>query len=60
MKYLKRTSFDLIDYDAFMAGETKVIHSMLTQGDLFAVGWVRVLSLIAHWVGKTKNSPIRG
>ena len=54
-KYIKRTSFDALEYEAFVAGETKVICLMLAQGDANGLGRLRVLTLIAHWYGRTKN-----
>ena len=54
-KYLKRTSFDLLDYEGFVAGESRIIHTLLTQGNSDAVGRTKVLTLIAHWYGKTRN-----
>ena len=54
-KYLKRTSLDPMDFESFVAGESKIIHAMLTQGDSNGIGRLRVLMMIAHWQGKVRN-----
>ena len=57
-KYMKRTTFDNIEFDAFVAGETRIIHSMLVRGDRGGIGRLKVLSLVAHWYGKSRNWPL--
>ena len=58
---MKRVSFDNMDFESFVAGETKIVHSMLMSGDESAVGWLRVLTLVAHWLCKTRHWPtVRG
>ena len=54
-KYIKRTSFVLLDYKGFIAGESKVIYFMLARGDANGIGRLRVMTLIAHWFTKTRN-----
>ena len=57
-KYIKCTSFDTMEYEAFIAGESRIIYTMLNQGDSNGVGRLRVLTLITHWYGRTKNWPM--
>ena len=57
-KYTKRTSFDNLEFEAFVAGEAKIIYSMMHGDDnsnKLAIGRLRVLTLISHWQCKTKN-----
>ena len=55
--YAKWVGFDQLEFDAFVAGESKIIHSMLCNDDSQsqALGRVRVLTLVAHWVCRMKN-----
>ena len=57
-KYAKRTTFDAMEFDAFVAGEAKIIYSMMMKGDHNAQGRLRILVLISHWYCKTKNWPV--
>ena len=56
-KYIKRTSFDSMEFEAFVAGETKILYNMLLGGDPDVRGRLRVLTQVAHWMGKIKNWP---
>ena len=56
-KYAKRSTFDNLEFDAFVAGETKIIGNLLASGEP-AVGRIKVLSLVAHWMCRTKNWPV--
>ena len=57
-KYMKRTSFDTLEFEGFVAGETKVVYNMLMKGEnLRRLGRLRVLILIAHWLCRSKNWP---
>ena len=57
-KYTKRTTFDMLEFEAFVAGETKIIHSLLVQRKLESVGRLKVLMMISHWLCKSKNWPM--
>ena len=61
-KYVKKTTFDTLEFEQFVAGETRIIYSMLQKKDAArAAGRLRVLVLIAHWFCRSKNWPqIRG
>ena len=52
---MKRSSFDSLEFEAFVAGETRIIHNMLSKEDYSGVGHLTVLTLISHWYGKTKK-----
>ena len=47
--YMKRTSFDNMDFEAYVAGEVKIIYSILQRDVNEALGRMRVLMLMAHW-----------
>ena len=57
-KYAKRTTFDNLEFEAFVAGETKIIHAIVGAGDPNGMGRLRVLTLISHWMCKVKNWPV--
>ena len=57
-KYFKRASFDQLEFEAFVAGESRILYTMVADGDPDVVGRLRVLTLVAHWMGKTKNWPL--
>ena len=57
-KYFKRASFDQLEFDAFVAGESRILYTMVTNRDPEVVGRLRVLTLVSHWMGKTKNWPL--
>ena len=52
-KYCKRTSFDQLDFEAFVAGETHTI--LQTQDYRTAVGRLGFLSKIAHWQCRSRD-----
>ena len=54
-KYMRRSTFDNLDFEGFVAGETKIIYSMLMNSDQNGIGRLRVLMLISHWYGKTRQ-----
>ena len=57
-KYAKKVSFDQMDYDLFVAGETRIIFSMLHKDEVErqrGMGRLRLLVLMAHWFTKCKN-----
>ena len=55
-KYAKRTSFDNLKFDAFVARETRTI--LLMKEMNLVLGRLRVLSQIAHWQCTSKNWPL--
>ena len=58
-KYCKRTVFDQLEFDAFVAGETRIIASM-TDGAQ-ARGRLEFLSRVAHWLCRCKDwNVVRG
>ena len=58
-KYCKRTVFDQLEFEAFIAGETRVIHGM--QDYQQAKGLLEFLSKVAHWLCKCKDwNTVRG
>ena len=56
-KYSKCPTFDNMDFEQFVAGEAKIIYSMYIKEHAKdrALGRLRVLILIAHWMCKTRN-----
>ena len=62
-RYVKRGSFDSMDFDTFVAGESKIIYSMLYSAQREnkseevnqGMGRLRVLTLMSHWMCKCKN-----
>ena len=52
-KYCKRCTFDNLDFDAFVAGETRVILQMADSRE--AEGRLKFLSMVAHWVCASKD-----
>ena len=52
-KYSKRTSFDNMDFELFMAGETRVISLMMDKE--MAQGRLELLSKLAHWVCRCRD-----
>ena len=58
-KYTKRVSFDNLDFESFVAGETRIIYTMDDQAQ--AMGRLRLLCRLAHWTCKCRDWPlIRG
>ena len=57
-RYTKRTNFDSLDFESFVAGESKIIYSMFGMEDINnALGRLRVLTLVAHWLCKNRHWP---
>lgn len=56
-QYSKRTPFDQMEFDAFVAGETRVIGAMWQKSPDRAKGRLKVLCRVAHWVCKCKDWP---
>ena len=54
-KYVKRTTFNSMKFDMFVAGETNIILHMFSNNEEAAIGRLRVLSLVSHWLCKSKN-----
>ena len=52
-KYAKRTTFENLELDAFIAGETRTIINM--QDKQLANGRLRFLSLLMHWLCRCKD-----
>ena len=52
-KYCKHTSFDQMEFDAFVAGETRVI--LGCEDDSIAQACLDFLSRVAHWVCRSKD-----
>ena len=57
-KYMKRTAFDSLEFEGFVAGESKIIYNMLAKGDRDrGLGRLRVLTLISHWLCRSRAWP---
>ena len=59
-KYAKRTSFEQMDFETFVAGESKIIFSMLAtgrrkEGFREGLGRLKVLMLMSHWMCKNRD-----
>ena len=52
-KYTKRTSFDQMEFEAFVAGETRIIYNMEKIEE--AWGRLKLLCKIAHWLCRCRN-----
>ena len=52
-KYCKRSTFDNLEFEAFVAGETRVILQM--ENRVEARGRLKFLSQIAHWMCASKD-----
>ena len=58
-KYLKRPTFENLDFEGFVAGESHIIDTMENKEE--AAGRLRVLCKIAHWYCRCKDwNTIRG
>ena len=59
-KYTKRPTFDNIEFEQFVAGETKIIYNLLCDMNMLgeARGRLRVLTLISHWQCRVKTWPV--
>ena len=53
-KYTKCTTFDQLDYEAFVAGETRTI--LLMKDTALALGRLQLLSQLSHWYCSCKKS----
>ena len=56
-KYTKSTSFDNLKFELFVAGESKIIYSMMQENVVQATRRLRVLTLVSHWMCKVKHWP---
>ena len=54
-KYVKRPAFDAMEFEAFIAGETRIILSMEDPEE--ARGRLSLLCKLAHWYCKCKDWP---
>ena len=54
-KYAKRTTFDNMDYESFTAGETRVILQMAPNDLPSALGRLKFLSTVAHWMCASRD-----
>lgn len=54
-QYAKRTSFDAMDYETFVAGESRIISSMWHKDVRRAHGRLKVLCKVAHWMCKCRD-----
>ena len=52
-KYCKHTTFDNLEFEAFVAGETRVILQM--EDHVSARGRLKLLMLISHWLCASKD-----
>lgn len=60
-QYVKRTTFEQMDFEAFVAGETRIINAMWNGEPVRARGRLRVLCKVAHWLCKCRDwSAVRG
>ena len=55
-KYTRRVNFDELDYEAFVAGETRTI--LMMKEIKPALGRLRLLSQISHWLCCCRNWPL--
>lgn len=54
-QYARRTTFDQMEYDAFVAGETRIIGALFKKDMGRAMGRLNVLCRISHWLCKCKD-----
>ena len=56
-KYIRRPTYDNMDFETFVAGESRIIYSMLCKMTERgrATGRLRVLVLMSHWYAKSRN-----
>ena len=55
-KYCKRVAFDYMDYEAFVAGETRIILQM--EDSRMARGRLDLLCKISHWLCRSRDWPL--
>lgn len=56
-QYIKCTTFETMDFEAFVAGESRIISSMWHKDGRRAHGRLKVLCKVAHWMGKCRDWP---
>lgn len=54
-QYAKRTTFDQMEFDLFVAGETRIIQAMMHKDVRRAQGRLKVLCKISHWLCRCKD-----
>lgn len=54
-QYTKRTTFDQMEFEMFVAGETRIILSMMNRDQQRATGRLKVLCKVAHWFCRAKD-----
>lgn len=54
-QYAKRSTFDQMDFETFVAGETRVIMSLMQKHHHKGLGRLRVLCRVAHWMCKCRD-----
>lgn len=54
-QYGKRCSFEQMDYETFVAGESRVVLSMMRKNTDRALGRLKVLCKVAHWMCKCRD-----
>lgn len=54
-QYARRTTFDQMDFDVFVAGESRIILAMMHRNQARAVGRLKVLCKVGHWLCKCKD-----
>ena len=52
-KYMRRTTFDQLEFEAFVAGETRIIYSMEDQME--AMGRLQFLCRLTHWLCRCRD-----
>ena len=55
VKYIKRVHFDNLDYETFIAGESRIIFRMNDEKE--ALGRLRILVKVAHWMARSRDWP---
>lgn len=55
-KYTKKSTFDNMDFEMFVVGETCIIGNMVDGGD--RDGRPRLLSKLAHWMCRCRDWPL--
>lgn len=56
-QYTKRTTFDQMEFEPFVAGETRIILAMMQKDQEKAMGRLKVLCRVSHWLCKCKDWP---
>lgn len=55
-KYARRVPFDQLDFERFVAGESRIILSMRSDED--RTGRLKLMSLMAHWMCRCRDWPL--